>query len=281
MTAAGWLAGEVAVVTGGGSGIGRAVVERFVAEGCRVVVADIDPDRLAEVQATLGESVATIVTDVRDYAQNAAAVARAVDTFGRLDVFVANAGLGDKFTELADLPAESIATAFAQVFDVNVLGVIHGAKAALPELLKTRGCVVVTLSNASTRPDGGGVMYVASKHAALGVVRQLAHELAPLVRVNAVAPGATRTNFSSPSAFGEAAAGLQASSRYAPVEERTPMNVLPDPEDHAAAYVLLASRVQASVVTGTVIESDGGLGIRGLRRVRGGDDLVRRVLGDD
>lgn len=281
----GWLDGDVAVVTGGGSGIGRAIARRYVAEGARVVVADISAERLAEVQAELGGTVTTIVTDVRDYEQNAAAVAKAVAAFGKLDIFVANAGLGDKFTELADLPAGNIDAAFTQVFDVNVKGIIHGAKAALAELLKTRGAIVITLSNSSFYPDGGGVMYVASKHAALGVMRQLAHEFAPHVRVNAVAPGATRTSITSPAAFGAATPGPQVpgggdeAARVAAIEATMPLRIFADPADHGAAYVLVASRTQAPVMTGTVVESDGGLGVRGLRRVRGGEDLPQRVLG--
>lgn len=283
----GWLEGDVAVVTGGGSGIGRAVVERYVEEGARVVVADVSSERLAEVQAELGDRVTTIVTDVRDHAQNAAAVAKAVDTFGKLDIFVANAGMGDKFTELADLPAENIDAAFAQIFDVNVKGIIAGAKAALPELLRSNGCLVLTLSNSSFYPDGGGVMYIASKHAALGVMRQLAHEFAPHVRVNAVAPGATRTNITSPAAFGVATSGPQFSGEggeaamVTAIESTVPLQHFASPEDHTAAYVLVASRSQARAMTGTVIESDGGLGVRGLRRVRGGSDLPQRVLGID
>ncbi|MEU7632894.1 SDR family NAD(P)-dependent oxidoreductase [Nocardia sp. NPDC049220] len=281
----GWLDGDVAIVTGGGSGIGRAIVRRYVEEGCRVVVADLSAERLAEVQAELGDAVTTIVADVRDYAQNEAVVAKAVATFGKLDVFVANAGMGDKFTELADLPAQNIDAAFTQIFEVNVKGIIHGAKAALPALLTTKGAFVITLSNSSFYPDGGGVMYIASKHAALGAMRQLAHEFAPHIRVNAVAPGATRTNITSPAAFGAASAGPQApggaddAARVAAIEATMPLKRFAEPEDHSAAYVLVASRTQAPVMTGTVIESDGGLGVRGLRRVRGGDDLPRRVFG--
>lgn len=282
----GWLEGDVAVVTGGGSGIGLGVVRRYVAEGARVVVADVAEERLAAIAEELGDRVRTIVTDVRDHRQNAAAVELAVEAFGKLDVFVANAGVGDRFTELADLPAERIDDAFAQVFELNVKGIIHGAKAALPELLKTRGAIVVTLSNSSFYPDGGGVMYIASKHAALGVVRQLAHELAPYVRVNAVAPGATRSNITSPEAFGVTGGGPQApgpadeAARIAAIEATMPLMRFADPADHGAAYTLVASRTQAPVMTGVVIESDGGLGVRGLRRVRGGEDLLTRVLGE-
>ncbi|MFI6956580.1 SDR family NAD(P)-dependent oxidoreductase [Nocardia sp. NPDC050408] len=284
----GWLDGEVALVTGGGSGIGLAVVRRYVAEGARVVVADLDPARLGEVQDELGDRVTTVVTDVRDHAQNVAAVAKAVSVFGKLDVLVANAGMGVGFAELADIPGESIDTSFDQIFAVNVKGVISGAKAALPELLKTRGSIVVTLSNSSFFPDGGGVLYIASKHAALGVVRQLAHEFAPYVRVNGVAPGATQTNFTNldvgvpapagkPQADGDVSLADQIAER---IRNASPLRVYSEPSDHAAAYLLLGSRSQSPSMSGTVISSDGGLGVRGIRRTRGGDDLLHRVLGE-
>jgi len=280
-----WLEGEVAVVTGGGSGIGRAVVDRYVQEGARVVVADVDAERLAETQRAHGEAVATIVCDVRSLEDNKAAVALAVETFGRLDVFVANAGLSDMFRELANIAEESVAAAYDQVYDVNVKGVILGAKAALPALVESNGALVVTLSNSSFWPDGGGIMYISSKHAALGVVRQLAHEWAPAVRVNAVAPGATRTNITLPEALGTDEDGrpLRAhaheSNADAEVERVVPLARHADPADHAAAFVLAGSRSQGGIMTGSVIETDGGLGIRGMRRVRGGDDLRERVLG--
>lgn len=285
----GWLDGEVALVTGGGSGIGLAVVRRYVAEGARVIVADLDAARLNEVQDELGDRVSTIVTDVRDHAQNAAAVAKAVSEFGKLDVLVANAGMGVGFTELADMSADSLDDSFEKIFAVNVKGVISGAKAALPELLKTRGSIVVTLSNSSFFPDGGGVLYIASKHAALGVVRQLAHEFAPYVRVNGVAPGATQTNFenlnvggstamsSPPVPGGDTSLADQIAER---ITNASPLRVYSNPSDHAAAYVLLGSRTQSPSMSGTVISSDGGLGVRGIRRTRGGDDLLRRVLGE-
>ena len=282
----GWLEGDVAVVTGGGSGIGRGIVRRYVEEGCRVVVADLDGERLAEIKAEFGDSVETIVTDARDYAQNAAAVARAVEVFGKLDIFVANAGMGDRFTELVDLAPAKIDSAFTQIFEVNVKSIIVGAKAALPDLVKTSGSFVLTLSSSSFYPDGGGVMYIASKHAALGVMRQLAHEFAPHVRVNAVAPGATRTNITSPAVFAATGRGPQApgqdeASRVAAIEATMPLGTFADPADHGAAYVLVASRTHAPVMTGTVIESDGGIGVRGIRRVRGGDDLPQRVATTD
>jgi NAD(P)-dependent dehydrogenase (short-subunit alcohol dehydrogenase family) len=280
-----WLEGEVALVTGGASGIGRAVVDRYVAEGASVCVADLNEERLAEVAAAHGDAVTTIVCDVRSLADNKAAVAHCVATFGRLDVFVANAGLSDMFRELANIAEENVEAAYDAVYDVNVKGVILGAKAALPALVESNGTLVVTLSNSSFWPDGGGIMYISSKHAALGVVRQLAHEWAPAVRVNAVAPGATRTNITLPRELGTDADGrpLRAhahdSNSDANVERVVPLARHADPADHAAAFVLAGSRANGAIMTGSVIETDGGLGIRGMRRVRGGDDLRERVLG--
>lgn len=280
-----WLEDQVALVTGGASGIGRAVVRRYVEEGARVCVADVNEEKLAAIADELGDAVTTIVCDVREIDQNQAAVAHAEATFGKLDVFVANAGLSDMFTDLADIPAANVARVYDEIFDVNVKGVILGAKAALPALLRTEGAFIVTLSNSSFWPDGGGVMYISSKHAALGIVRQLAHEFAPFVRVNAVAPGATRTDIRLPEALGTDESGKPIRAHVHPsnadpeVERVTPLRRHAEPDDHAAAFVLVASRTQGGIMAGTVIETDAGLGIRGLRRVRGGDDLHERVNG--
>lgn len=281
----GCLQGQVALITGGGAGIGRAVVARYLREGARVCATDIDGARLQGLRSAHGDMLHCVVADVTTVSGNELAVRETVAAFGRLDVFVANAGITDGFREIVDIPAADLAAAYRQIFDVNVLAVILGARVAAVELVKSRGSLIVTLSISSFCPDGGGVLYVASKHAALGVVRQLAHELAPFIRVNAVAPGATKTNIGT-------AAALAPSSHPAPVESDepasgagidvaalTPLRLFSDPDDHSGAYVLLASRQDSRAMTGTVIESEGGLGVRGLRRVRGGDDLQKRLLG--
>jgi NAD(P)-dependent dehydrogenase (short-subunit alcohol dehydrogenase family) len=273
---AGRLAGQAVLVTGGASGIGRAVVDRFVAEGARVGVADRNANGLASLRETYGKHVATIEADVATTAGNRNAVEQTVAAFGTLDCLVANAGLFDGFREFAALDVETLDRAFNAIFDVNVRGVILGCRAALPCLVASKGSIILTLSNASFIPDGGGVMYVASKHALLGVLRQLAHELAPAVRVNAVAPGATRTPIAVPNVFG---AGLdqQGPEVSAAIANLVPLGIHSEPTDHADAYVLLASRKESIAMTGTVIGSDGGLGIRGLRRTRGGDRLAEQL----
>lgn len=282
----GWLDGEVALITGGGSGIGRAVVDRFIEEGAKLGVVDMAGDRLDTLTALYGERVTCIEGDVTLAETNQRAVRQTVAAFGKIDVFVANAGMSDGFRELADIPVETVTKVYQDIFSLNVLGVILGARIALPELLKTRGSIIVTLSNSSFYPDGGGVMYVASKHATLGIVRQLAHEFAPLVRVNGVAPGATRTDIRIPASLGQDEKGerlrttADPSEKTAQVERVTPLRMYADPADHAGAYLLLASRRDSRAMTGTVIESEAGLGVRGLRRVRGGDNLLQRVLGE-
>ena len=280
----GALEGQVALITGGSSGIGRAVVDRYIEEGAKVGVVDIVKERLDELSATYKDRITCILGDVTELEPNRRAVQQTVKAFGKLDVFVANAGVGDAFREIVDIPEADLAQVYTDIFDVNVKAVIIGARVALSELLKTNGSIIVTLSNSSFYPDGGGVMYIASKHAALGVVRQLAHEFAPHVRVNAVSPGATKTDKRMPASLGLDEKGerirtqTHPSNRDAAVEACTPLKMHALPAHHAGAFVLLASRRDNVAMTGSVIKTEAGLGIRGLRRVRGGDDLKSRVL---
>ena len=279
------LEGQVALVTGGGSGIGRAVVDRYIEEGARVCVMDVSAERLAELSTQHGQRVTGVQGDATTVEAKERAVGQTVDKFGKLDVFVANAGLGDAFRELIDIPTADVPRVYKEIFDLNVLAVIIGARVAVTELVKTGGSIIVTLSNSSFYPDGGGVMYIASKHAALGIVRQLAHEFAPLVRVNGVSPGATKTDIRMPASFGLDERGerirthTHPSNKDAAVEAVTPLRMHAEPADHSGAYVLLASRRDSKAMTGSIVKTEAGLGVRGLRRVRGGDDLRKRLLG--
>jgi cis-2,3-dihydrobiphenyl-2,3-diol dehydrogenase len=264
--AMGWLDGQVALVTGGGSGIGQAIVTRFVREGARVAVMDRVEARVAELQATQGKAVVALGGDVVRLDDNKRAVARTVEAFGRLDIFVGNAGVFDRAVPLADIPEDQLAAACHELFGVNVTGCILGAKAALPELQKTSGCMIFTASVAGMNSGGGGVIYTASKHAVIGLIRQLAAEVGPDIRVNGVAPGGTRTDLRGLAVLHQDDRSHFAESGW---EERmragNPLHMVLEPDDLAGAYVFLASP-SARGITGTVVTVDAGSMLRMRRR---------------
>ncbi|WP_420468245.1 3-(cis-5,6-dihydroxycyclohexa-1,3-dien-1-yl)propanoate dehydrogenase [Panacagrimonas sp.] len=270
----GWLNNSVALITGGGSGLGRALVERFVQEGAKVGVLEFSAERAQALSQDHGEQVEAVVGDVSSYADNLRAVERTVARFGRLDTFIANAGIFDFFQALPQLEGDTLGAAFDELFAVNVKGGLLGSRAALSELVKTQGSIIFTLSNAGFYPGGGGPLYTASKHALVGLVRQLAHELAPKVRVNGVAPGGMSTNLSGLDATGTATQKLsQIEGLDQMIADITPLRIAPTPAQYCGPYVLLASRDNAAPITGAIINSDGGLGVRGIIKVRGGEEL--------
>ena len=259
----GWLDGQVALVTGGGSGIGRAVVARYFEEGARVGVMERVATRAAELHSEFGEAVIGVAGDVARLEDNKRAVAETVRAFGRLDVFVGNAGIFDVYAKLADLDDDKLSRAFDELFAVNVKGLLFGAKAALPELTKTQGSMVFTASVAGLNSGGGGAIYTASKHAVVGLIRELAVELAPDIRVNGVAPGGTMTDLR-----GLTSLGNDDRSQFANpgVEERlrggNPLRMALMPDDLAGAYLFLASRRDARGITGTILTVDAGSMLR-------------------
>jgi 2,3-dihydroxy-2,3-dihydrophenylpropionate dehydrogenase len=275
----GWLEGYVALVTGGGSGIGAAVAQRFVTEGASVVVMGRDQAKLEAVVKASAEPdrMHAFAGDVRSAEDLARAVASTVDRFGRLDTLVPNAGLWDFQRHLTRLSAEQLSDSFDEVFAVNVKGYFLAAHAAWPELVKTRGSIVMTLSNASFYVNGGGPVYTASKHACLGLMKELAYELAPKVRVNGVACGGMNTDLRGPESLD--LSGRSIASSFAKRDATTPPPPIPlhdsstDPRDFTGPYVLLASRDQSGPVTGHAISVDGGMGVRGFRSDAGGDHL--------
>jgi NAD(P)-dependent dehydrogenase (short-subunit alcohol dehydrogenase family) len=256
----GWLDGQVALVTGGGSGIGRAVVARFVEEGARVGVLDRVAARAEQLQAEFGNRVVALAGDVAQLADNKRAVVDTVGAFGRLGVF-------DVYAPLAEFSEERLSEAFDELFGVNVKGCFFGAKAALPELIKTEGSMVFTASVAGLNSGGGGTLYTASKHAVVGLIRQLAVEVGPRVRVNGVAPGGTITDLR-----GLAVLHQDDRSQFTDpgTEERlrggNPLHLALQPPDLAGAYVFLSSRTSARGITGTILTVDAGAMLRVPRR---------------
>jgi NAD(P)-dependent dehydrogenase (short-subunit alcohol dehydrogenase family) len=258
----GWLDGQVALVTGGGSGIGRAVVARFVEEGARVGVLDRVAARTRELHEEFGEKVVGLTGDVSQFADNKEAVAATVAAFGRLDVFVGNAGVFDKYATIAGFSEDRLSAAFDELFGVNVKGPLFGAKAALPELLKTSGSIVLTASIAGAGSGGGGALYTASKHAVVGLIRQLAVEFGPNVRVNGVAPGGTITDLRGLMTMHEAGSSQFAAPGMAErLAAGNPLRMTLMPDDIAGAYVFLASS-SARGITGTIVTVDAGSTLR-------------------
>ena len=263
----GWLDGQVALVTGGGSGIGRAIVTRFIEEGARVGVMDRVLARTEQLRTDFGKGVVAISGDVSRLDDNKRAVAETVNAFGRLDVFVGNAGVFDRSLPLAEIPEEQVSAACDELFGVNVKGCILGAKATLSELQKTEGCMVFTASVAGFNSGGGGTLYTASKHAVVGLIRQLAVEVGPRIRVNGVAPGGTRTDLR-----GLAVLRQDDRSHFADpaLVERlragNPLQMALEPRDVAGAYLFLASRTNARGITGTIVTVDAGSMLRMPRR---------------
>jgi len=267
------LDGVSAVITGGASGLGRAIAERFITEGSRVVVLDRSEARLAELAARHPSRFSGVVGDVRDIDAHRRAVNRAVTDFGHLDVLVANAGIWDYGCSLADLPDDRIDAAFDELIGINVKGYLLAAKAAQRALVASRGTMIFTVSNAGFYPDGGGPLYTASKHAVVGLVRQLAFECAPYVRVNGVAPGAIATDLRGPSSLDMANRSIGDVLKPEMLTGKMPIDRLPAPEDYTSAFVFLAAAKESGQATGSIINIDGGFAARGVARVRGGDTL--------
>lgn len=255
----GRLAGRRTIVTGAGSGIGRAIVGRYLEEGASVVAVVRQP---TEVAALEQEGAVVVVGDVAEYATAERAVGAAVDRFGGVDCYVANAGVWDFHKRLEKQSPEELQQGFQEVFNVNLLGPLFAARAALAELRRSRGSLIVTGSNASFRAGGGGALYTASKFALRGLVMQLAKEFAPEVRVNGVAPGPTNTGLSGPVALGQAERQMNADpARMDAMASYLLLGRVSEPEEHTGLYVLLAAADEAPYVTGAMLLSDGGLTI--------------------
>lgn len=279
-TAKGWLEGNVALITGGGSGIGRAVAERYLAEGAKVAIFGRDASKLQEVvDASADPSrMLAIAGDVRNADSLAAAVSEVVARFGKLDTLVPNAGIWDFNRSLTRLSPTELNESFDELFEINVKGYLLTVQAAWKELVAAQGSVVMTLSNASFHPAGGGPVYTAAKFAARGLVTQLAYELAPKVRVNGVAVGGMDTDLRGPSSMGLAERSISASFAKSEITGNNPLIPLHhasvDPVDFTGSYVLLASGANAGNITGAIIPADGGIAVRGFgNKSAGGDSL--------
>lgn len=265
----GALKNKVIILTGAGAGIGAAVARRYIAEGARVVGVDRS-DSVNNLQKELGSSFVPVIADISTWEGNVTAVNTAKTHWGQVDVFVGNAGITDAAQPLENIAGSNLPKAFNELFGVNVLAPMLGVRAALDELTATRGCVILTASFASFHSAGGGALYTASKHAVLGLIRQLAYELAPDIRVNGIAPGVAPTQMKGINAIGQDITdSVLDGTRYV-----LPLQEIPSVEAYTGIFTLLASTEQSGLMTGSVITADSGLSIRGLGKPGG------RVAGD-
>lgn len=264
-----WLEDNVALIIGGGSGIGRSVVETFLKEGASVSVLDINPSKVEHLKQ-IGEKIFAMQGDATRLEDNERAVSETVRSFGKLDTLVCCPGVFDNFASLIDTPSEELGEAFDEIFSVNVKSYIFSSKAALKELLRSEGSIIYTASQASFIPGAGGVFYTPTKFAVRGLVLEMAHELAPKVRVNGVAPGATVTDMRGLKSLGKNERRVAEQPNF---EERlrksNPLQTIPIPEDHSYAYLYLASKKLSRVVTGTIMHTDAGTFARGYAKLAG------------
>ncbi len=245
-TTAGRFAGRTIIVTGAGSGIGRATATRIVHEGGRVVGTDVVAERLDAVREELGvDAVETVVGDVTEAATVDAVLAAAGE---RIDGLANVAGIMDAFLP----PSEVDDATWDRVFSVNVTGPMRLTRAVLPVMIAAgQGAVVNVASEAALRASAAGAAYTASKHAIAGFTKSVAFFHGPQgIRANAVAPGAVATNIEAPMRS-EYAAG-----RVGPIMQVT-IPPVARAEQLAAAITWLLSDDSANV-NGAVLPSDGG-----------------------
>lgn len=252
------LLGKVAIVTGGAAGIGRGVVERFLAEGAKVVIADVQDDLGEKLVADAGADTFYRHTDVGDQAEVGRLVDAAVETFGGLHVMVNNAGISSPLRRgLFDEDLEE----FDRVMRVNVLGVMAGTRDAARYMAGVGGGSIINMSSIGGIQAGGGVStYRASKAAVIHFSKSAAIELAQYdVRVNCIAPGNIPTQILKKSATGEDRDRLEAFEARIRQQMRDdrPLKREGTPADVAEAVLYYATD-RSRYVTGTVLPIDGG-----------------------
>lgn len=243
------LAGKSAIVTGGASGFGKGIVEKFLAEGARVMIADINGAAAAELAADLGSAAIAHQVDVSDAASVTAMAEAALSGFGQVDILVNNAGVTHLPTPLDEVSEED----FDRVFNVNMKSVYLTARALVPHMKqRSQGAILNVASTAGVSPRPNLNWYNASKGWMITATKTMAVELAPQgIRVNAINPVAGETPLLK-SFMGEDTPEVRAKFL-----STIPIGRFSTPEDMGNAACFLCSD-EASMVTGVAMEVDGG-----------------------
>lgn len=246
---------QVVLVTGSGSGIGRATAIEFAGEGGHLVIADVNLESAkataADIKA-MGGTAISVMADVSREEDCKNMVAAAIDTFGHLDVAFNNAGIGGLNTALMDLDVND----WDRLISVNLRGIFLSCKHEMQAMAKLGGISIVNMGSSTAGWDTiyGGGAYMASKEAVEGITKSLALEAAPYgIRVNAVCPGIIQTALSS----GQSAADSEVERFFDKFRSRIPLRRVGLPEDVARAVLFLAS-TDARHITGTTLLIDGG-----------------------
>jgi NAD(P)-dependent dehydrogenase (short-subunit alcohol dehydrogenase family) len=238
---------KIALVTGGGSGIGLAITGRFVRENIRTIIVGRDASKLNAAAQKLGEGCIPMCFDLTNLAGIPALVKKIADQYGSIDILVNNAGINQKkeFTEVTD-------DEFQQVLMTNVTAVFALSREVVKYMIeRKKGAIVNISSMASQYGIPKVIAYTASKAAIEGMTRAMAVELSPMgIRINCIAPGFIATDMSARALNGD-------KERMQKVMSRTPMGALGHPDDIAESALFLASDA-AKYITGTVLVVDGG-----------------------
>ncbi|MBV9194932.1 MAG: SDR family oxidoreductase [Solirubrobacterales bacterium] len=249
------LAGKAALITGGAGSIGLATARAFAAEGAQVMIVDLEEAALERAARTApGESIAWHAADVTSSEAVKAAVAAAVERFGRLDVAFANAGVAGVIATVSEYPVD----VFEQVMAVNVIGSFLVAKHALA-VMNAGGSLIINSSVVGLTSDRGICAYATSKHAVVGLMRTAAKEVAPRgIRVNTIHPGPTDNEFQHRIEVEAVGASEEESARA--FEQMIPLARHAKPEEIAQAVLFLAGD-ESAFMTGHTLTVDGGLSI--------------------
>ena len=252
------ISGRTALVTGAAGGIGSATCRRLHAEGANVVAVDIDGAGLDALVAELGDRALAVRADVTDAEETERFFAAAVERFGAVDMFHANAGVESKVLPVASFDLAD----FEKVFAVNVRSAFLGSSAAVRQMMTqpTAGKIVFTASIAGLKSDGGVSVYNASKHAVIGLARSLMKETGALgIRVNVVAPGVVDTRMMKPLEDGLGAlAGIDGATLKAALLTAVPLGRYAEADEVAATVAWLLSD-EVPYMHGEVVTVGGGL----------------------